>query len=103
MWFLDDVDVFLVGDIPSSHGSEVRRFKLAVDESTSKYLKHTCEVDEGILGGIRHQREHALAKERGPKVPTLEPTHQPIFLPHLDTGGKALTMEFGIGLDDVRA
>ena len=78
------------------------RFKLAVDHDATQLTEITGEIDEGDLRGIGHQREHALAKECPAQIDAIESAHETsVLIPDLDTCGKALTMEFGIGLDDL--
>lgn len=78
------------------------RLKLAVDHDATQLTEITGEIDKGDLRGIGHQREHALAKECPAQVDTIESTYETVVLvPDLNTCGKALTMEFGIGLDDL--
>ena len=78
-------------------------FKLAVDHDATQLTEITGEIDEGDLRGIGHQREHALAKECPAQVDAIESTHETVVLiPDLNTRGKTLAMEFGIGLDNLR-
>ena len=79
------------------------RFKLAVDHDATQLTEITGEIDEGDLRGIGHQREHALAKECPAQIDAIESAHETsVLIPDLNTRGKALTVEFGIGLDDLR-
>ena len=81
----------------------MRRLKLAVDEQTAKLFEQTGQMDQGEFRGTGHEREHTLAEEGLAEAHAVETTHQLFSLPHLDTGGKTLTVQFRIGLDDVRA
>ena len=104
----EDVDVFLVRDVTPAHGTEVGCLELTVDHTAAKGTEQAGKMDESEFRGTGYQREHALAKERCAKVDPIESTHETIGsavglrLPHLDTRRKALTMELGIGFDDVR-
>ena len=61
-------------------------------------------MDESQFRGTGHQREHALTEERPAEINAIESTHEmTVFIPHLDTRSKALTMQFSIGLDDIGA
>ena len=106
LFLTDEGDVLVVGDIAANHAAEMGRLELTVDHEAAEGLEHTGQMDKGQLGGTGHQREHALAKETPAEVDARKTTHKPIairlFLPHLDTCGKALMMEFSIGLDDIR-
>lgn len=105
LFLTDKGDVFVVRDITATHGTEMGRFKLAVDHEASEDIEHTGQMDEGKFRGTGNQREHTLSEEAPAKVDTIEAAYQAVafflFLPHLDTRRKALTMEFGIGLDNV--
>ena len=111
LFFPDDAEVFFVGDEAATHGTEVGRFELTVDELASEGVEATGQVDEGELRGAGFEGEHALAEEGGSEVDAIESAHQTgsaistggIAFPHFDTGGEALPIEFGIGLDDVGA
>ena len=107
--FPDDADVFFVGDETATHAAKMGRFQLTINELASEGVEETGEVDEGEFRGVGLKREHALAKEGGSEVDAIEASHQTrgsvggvgVVFPHLDTGGKALAVEFGIGADDV--
>ena len=104
-----DFHVFLVGDVTSTHGAEVWGLKLAVNESASVLLKETSKMDKGEFGGAGNERKHALSKETSAKSDAIETANEPSIrcivrrLPHLNTGSEALSVEFGIGTDDVRS
>ena len=47
-------NVFLVGDISSTHTAKMGCLKLTVNHHTSKHFEHTGEMDEGQLRGTGH-------------------------------------------------
>ena len=85
----------------------MRGLELTVNKAASVLLEKTGKIDEGEFGGAGNEREHALAKEASTKGDAIETTNKPSVryivrrLPHLDAGSKALSVEFGIGTDDV--
>lgn len=104
-----DFHVFLVGDMTSTHGAEMRGLELTVDEAASVLLEKTGKIDEGEFGGAGNEREHALAEETSTEGDAIETANEPFIrctvrrLPNFNAGSKALSVEFGIGTDDVRS
>lgn len=104
-----DFHVFLVGDVTSTHGAEMRGLKLTVNKAASVLLEKTGKIDEGEFGGAGNEREHALAEETSTEGDAIETANEPSFrctvrwLPNFNAGSKALSVEFGIGTDDVRS
>lgn len=104
-----DFHVFLVGDVTSTHGAEMRGLKLTVDEAAPVLLEKTGKIDEGEFGGAGNEREHALAEETSSEGDAIETANEPSvrctvrWLPNFNAGSKALSVEFGIGTDDVRS
>ena len=104
-----DFHVFLVGNVASTHGAEMRGLKLTVDEAASVLLEEAGQMDKGEFGGAGNERKHALAEETSTEGDAIETANESSFrcvvrrLPYLDTGRKALTVELGIGADDVRS
>ncbi len=93
----------------STHGAEMRGLELTVNKAASVLLKKTGKIDEGEFGGAGNEREHALAEETSTEGDAIETANEPSFrctvrwLPNFNTGSKALSVEFGIGTDDVRS
>ena len=87
----------------------MRGLKLTVNKAASVLLEKTGKIDEGEFGGAGNEREHALAKETSTEGDAIETANEPFIrctvrrLPYLDTGSKTLSVEFGIGSDDVRS
>ena len=75
--------------------------KLTVNQFPTQLFKGLRKMYEGQFRGIGNQREHAFAEKGLTQRDTIETTYQPLVAPHLDTGSKALTVELGIGTDDV--
>ena len=104
-----DFHVFLVGDVASTHGAKVRGLKLTVDKAASVLLEETGKIDEGEFRGAGDEREHALAEETSTEGDAIETANESSLrcvvrrLPHFNAGSKALSVEFGIGTDDVRS
>ena len=104
-----DFHVFLVGNVASTHGAEMRGLKLTVDEPASVLLEEAGQMDKGEFGGAGNERKHALAEETSTEGDAIETANEPSFrcavrwLPNFNTGSKALSVEFGIGADDVRS
>ena len=104
-----DFHVFLVGDMTSTHGAEMRGLELTVNKAASVLLEKTGKIDEGEFGGAGNEREHALAEETSTEGDAIETANEPSFrcavrwLPNFNAGSKALSVEFGIGTDDVRS
>ena len=104
-----DFHVFLVGDVTSTHGAEVRGLKLTIDEAASVLLEEAGQMDEGEFRGTGNERKHALAEETSTEGDAIETANEPSLrcvvrrLPHFNAGSKALSVEFGIGTDDVRS
>lgn len=104
-----DFHVFLVGDVTSTHGAEMRGLELTVNKAASVLLEKTGKIDEGEFGGAGNEREHALAEETSTEGDAIETANEPSFrcavrwLPNFNAGSKALSVEFGIGTDDVRS
>lgn len=104
-----DFHVFLVGDVTSTHGAEMRGLELTVNKAAPVLLEKTGKIDEGEFGGAGNEREHALAEETSTEGDAIETANEPSFrcavrwLPNFNAGSKALSVEFGIGTDDVRS
>ena len=106
LFLTDKGDVFVIGDITATHGTEMGRFKLTVNHEAPEDIEHPGQMDKGQFRGAGNQRKHAFTKETPTQVDPIKATYESIailvFLPHLYTRRKTLAMEFGIGLDDVR-
>ena len=104
-----DFHVFLVGDMTSTHGAEMRGLELTVNKAASVLLEKTGKIDEGEFGGAGNEREHALAEETSTEGDAIETANELSlrctvrWLPNFNTGSKALSVKFGIGTDDVRS
>lgn len=87
----------------------MRGLELTVNKAASVLLEKTGKIDEGEFGGAGNEREHALAEETSTEDDAIETANEPSFrcivrwLPNFNTGSKALSVEFGIGTDDVRS
>ena len=87
----------------------MRGLKLTVDEAASVLLEEAGQMDEGKFRGTGNERKHAFAKEASSEGDAIETANELSArcvvrrLPHLDTGSKTLSVEFGIGTDDVRS
>ena len=75
---MDDADVLFVRNEATTHGSEVRRLELAVDEQAAELFEHTCQMDKGEFRGAGYEREHAFAEKGLAEIHAVETTHQPI-------------------------
>jgi len=87
----------------------MRGLELTVNKAASVLLEKTGKIDEGEFGGAGNEREHALAEETSTEGDAIETANEPSFrcavrwLPNFNAGSKALSVEFGIGTDDVRS
>ena len=87
----------------------MRGLELTIDEAASVLLKKTGKTNESKFRGAGNEREHALAEETSTEGDAIETANEPSLrcvvrrLPHFNAGSKALSMEFGIGTDDVRS
>ena len=95
---VDNVHVGLVADVAAAHRLQVRRFKLTVYQGASVLLEVLCQSYKGQFRGAGCQREHAFAKEATSDGYAIKSSRQFSVLPHFHTGGKALPVQFGIGL-----
>ena len=75
-----DFHVFLVGDMASTHGAEMRGLELTVNKAASVLLEKTGKIDEGEFGGAGNEREHALAEETSTEGDAIEtvPMYRPM-------------------------
>ena len=81
----------------------MRGLKLTVDEAASVLLEEAGQMDKGEFGGAGNERKHALAEETSTEGDAIETANEPSvrWLPNFNAGSKALSVEFGIGTDDV--
>ena len=87
----------------------MRGLELTVNKAASVLLEETGKIDEGEFRGAGDEREHALAEETSTEGDAIETANEPSFrctvrwLPNFNAGSKALSVELGIGADDVRS
>lgn len=101
--FLQNVQILVVRDEAAAHAAEMRRLKLAVDQSAAILRHILCECDERHLTAVGYQREHALAEKAAANVDAIDAAHQAFALPHLNAGSKALTVQLLISVYHVAA
>ena len=87
----------------------MRGLELTVNKAASVLLEKTGKIDEGEFGGAGNEREHALAEETSTEGDAIETANELSlrcavrWLPNFNAGSKALSVEFGIGSDNVRS
>ena len=77
------------------------RLELAVDDRASMLAHETGKMDERQFAAAGNQGEHALTEKRGTDADAIKSTYQLLALPHLHTGGEALLVKSGVGVDYV--
>ena len=73
--------------------------KLAVNQLAASFLHGLSQVNQCQFRGVGFQRAHALAEEGQSDGDSVQATYKLLAVPHFDADGKALTVQFLVGLD----